>query len=133
MTLSEFEEEHPIFEDIVNKKMTDLAEAIQGQASNRSRGGASKGHERKCCTRTGDISDIGVMFRGTIFIDSKSEFDKIDKTRQDDMRRWGYAIFRDFTTEPKMYCSSCGDEIAPEDIDRHLVTQQDEGASRHPQ
>lgn len=72
------------------------------------------------CRETGDVADIGVMFRGTIFITSCKEFEKVDKTREDDMRRWGYSIFRDFTTEPKLYCSSCGTEITAQEIDTHL-------------
>lgn len=80
--------------------------------------------ERKYCINTGDWADICVMFKAIGYIDDEESYRNLVKGGRD-LRRWPLEIVTSMDPEPICYCSSCGNIVKSDEINKHLAGEED--------
>lgn len=80
--------------------------------------------DRKYCINTGDWADICVVFKAVGYVDDEESYQNLIKDGRD-LRRWPLEVITSMDPEPICYCSSCGFQIKPGEINKHLSGEED--------
>lgn len=80
--------------------------------------------ERKYCIKTGDWADIYVIFRAIGYVEDEETYQNLIKDGRD-LRRWPLEVVVSRDSDPICYCSSCGQQVKPDEINKHLSGEED--------